>query len=315
MMLFGAIVAIVVAAPISGAAAADCGVAIENMSFGRIDTLADLSEEVTAGVFVTCDQIAPETSVITVCGNLRAGSGGASAGARHMLSGADSLDYQLYSDAGGNVPWGAYDMSGLGAPLTIQLPVSDGAASGNVFIYGGVFASQPNVAPGGYVSSFSDADVSFVYAEGDGLNCSAPAGGSVAQSSFAVGATVSANCLIEVDDIDFGQQGIIDAEVTAVGEVRATCTPDTSYTITMDGGLSGVADPEQRLMLSGSNSIAYGLYADANHSSPWGAGAGTVVSGTGAGDVQTLQVYGRVAPQSAAPGYYTDTVVVTISYF
>lgn len=36
--------------------------------------------------------------------------------------------------------------------------------------------------------------------------------------------------------------------------------------------------------------------------------------GDGTGQQQQLGVYGRIPPQPAAPGRYTDTVVVTISY-
>ncbi|WP_409528142.1 spore coat protein U domain-containing protein [Rhizobium sp.] len=40
-----------------------------------------------------------------------------------------------------------------------------------------------------------------------------------------------------------------------------------------------------------------------------------MVTGTGTGSPQTLTVYGRVPAQNTpAPGTYSDTVVVTVSY-
>jgi spore coat protein U-like protein len=313
LLLCGAILALFFAMFGSSANAVVCTVSIADMNFGAIDTLDGVPEDTVAEIAIQCDSIAPETSAVTLCGNIRAGSGGASSGIRQMQSGADVLLYQFYSDAARSIPWGAYDTPELGEPRTIRLPVSGTTASGTINLFGRVFADQPSAPTGSYLSSFSAGDVSFYYAEGESLNCATATGEGPAQSEFIVQAQVAANCLIIAEDLDFGQHGVIDQPVTASTQLSINCTPGSTYSISMDGGLSGATDPELRLMQSGINTIAYGLYSDATYSNPWGTTAGTLVSGTGAGSV-SLPVYGRVLPQPAPPGTYTDTVVVTITY-
>lgn len=302
------------AATITSAGAATCSASVDALNFGSVDTLAGLTADATAQVSISCDGVSDTVTAVTVCGNFGAGSGGASGSIRHMLSGAQALDYQLYGDSGRSASWGAYNDTTLGQPQTIQLSASAGTASGDVTVYGTVSAGQTSATTGSYLSSFSAADASFYYAEGTTLDCAAPTSGTLAQASFTAEATVAANCLIDIQDIDFGVHGIIDTAVTATGGIDVTCTPGSTYSISMDGGLSGATDPEQRLMQSGSETIAYGLYADAGHSTPWGAASASQVTGTGAGAVQSIPVYGRVEPQTAAVGQYSDTVVVTITY-
>ncbi|NKN36437.1 spore coat protein U domain-containing protein [Agrobacterium sp. a22-2] len=302
-------------ATITTASAASCNASVDALNFGNVDTLSGSTADGTAQVTISCDDVDTSETTVTVCANFGAGSGGASGSVRHMLSGGEELDYQLYGDSGRGASWGTYNDTTLGQPKTIQLSASDGTASGSVTVYGTVSAGQTSATTGSYLSSFSGSDASFYYAEGSSLDCAAPTTGTLTQADFTVDATVAANCLIEIEDIDFGIHGIIDTEVTATGGIDVTCTPGTTYSISMDGGLTGATDPEQRLMQSGSNTIAYGLYSDASHSTPWGSASANLVSGTGAGSVESLPVYGRVEPQSAAPGQYSDTVVVTITYY
>lgn len=58
------------------------------------------------------------------------------------------------------------------------------------------------------------------------------------------------------------------------------------------------------------------LYRDAGRTSRWGANLDTdTVKGTGTGSPQTINVFSRVAAgQIAAPGAYSDTITVTITY-
>jgi spore coat protein U-like protein len=64
------------------------------------------------------------------------------------------------------------------------------------------------------------------------------------------------------------------------------------------------------------NTLTYSLYQDSGHATVWGNTIGTnTVTGTGTGIAQTLTVYGQIpATQYAAPGAYTDTVNVTLTY-
>ncbi|MBB4226907.1 spore coat protein U-like protein [Rhizobium mongolense] len=129
-------------------------------------------------------------------------------------------------------------------------------------------------------------------------------------------ANVAANCLVAIQNIDFGTKGVLNANVDATGSVTATCTPGTTYTISLNGGTTNSA-PMARKMSRGAETVTYALYKDVARSQPWGdaASPGSTVAGTGNGAAQVLTVYGRVPPQDTPnPGTYTDTVVVTLTY-
>jgi spore coat protein U-like protein len=316
LVLQAALGMLIYAAAASGALAATCTIDVDALNFGSVDTLSGDTADATAQVSIICSAVSTGVTAVTLCGNLGEGSGGATTGGtRTLTSGANTLAYQLYSDSGRSTRWGAYDNTALGQPRTIRLAASGGTASGSVTLYGGLSPGQASAATGTYLSSFSNSDVRFYYEEGTTLDCTAPTAATVAQASFNAQATVAANCLITVEDIDFGLHGLIDTDVTATGGLDVTCTPNSSYSIAMDGGLSAATDPEKRLMRSGTNTVTYGLYADPAHTQPWGATGSRLVTGTGAGTVQSIDVFGRVPPQSAAAGQYSDMVVVTITYF
>lgn len=297
-----------------GAQAATCTIDISDLNFGAIDTLSGMGAQSTAQVAIDCDQVSADATQVTICANLGAGSGGAQAGLRQVGSGSNSLSYQIFTDAARSIPWGSVDNGALGPPRTIVLPVSDTAASATIYLYGTVPAGQSNAAEGSYVSLFTAADATFSYEEGSALDCGIAAGSSEAYGTFSVRGTVAANCLLEAEDINFGTVGLIDTNVDASGDLTITCTPGTGYSVSLDGGLSGASNPEQRLMLSTDGAVTYGLYADAARTAPWGEQSGTLVDGAGSGAQQALPIYGRVPAQAAQPGNYADTVVVIIAY-
>jgi spore coat protein U domain-containing protein, fimbrial subunit CupE1/2/3/6 len=289
-------------------AAVSCTVQVADLNFGTIDTLGPTGATTSTDVTIDCS--GSSANKVTLCGNIGAGTGGASGGLREM-PGSPALDFGLYTSPGTSQPWGSTSTPALGAPYQIPLPVTDGNAGGTVQLHGLIPTGQGTVAAGSYSSEFSSADVDFKYADGD-LDCSNPAGALDASDDFTVLATVPANCLLVTHDLDFGTHGLIGSEIDAETNMDITCTPSTSYTISIDGGGSG--DPDNRLMHSGADSVRYGLYSDAQRTAVWGTDPGTTVSGTGTGSQDQPMVYGRIPPQTAAPGHYSDTVVVTISY-
>lgn len=78
---------------------------------------------------------------------------------------------------------------------------------------------------------------------------------------------------------------------------------------------SGSADAPVRRMSAREEELVYQVYSDAARGSVWGntASAGAALTGTGV--PQTLTAYGSVpAAQLAAPGAYSDQLVVTVTY-
>jgi spore coat protein U-like protein len=315
-MLRAAIVAIFGLFP-SLAWAQSCSFSVTNMNFGLIDTLSGTQANSTATVNMNCSGTL--LLRILVCPHLSAGTGGASsAAARQMLSGANSLNYQLYSDSGRSVVWGSYAWAYASRPPPLALTLNlSGVASGTATIYGRVPGSQSTAAPGTYLSTFSGAHLEFRYRyDVLGNSCNTAVGTIAADPTFTINATVAANCLVTTQNIDFGPKGILDANVDAPGQVSVTCTPGTAYTVSLNGGTTGAA-PTARKMSKGAETVTYGLYKDAARTQPWGDAAtpGSTVPGTGNGVTQPLTVYGRVPPQATpSAGVYTDTVVVTITY-
>ena len=294
----------------SSTSAAQCSAVVGDLAFGPVDTLSTTGSSASTSLTINCDQISESAGIVTVCGSLGAGTGGASNGVRLLLQGGDALQFGLYADAPHSLPWGHYSEALSGAPLRLELAVTDGQASAVLSVFGEVFGSQSTVPPGLYGTSLSGNAAIFHYDEGDALDCSSPSGLST-NADFSVAAEVLPNCFIVAGDLDFGNSGLIDHSIDAAADIIVTCTPGTSYEISLDGGSSGV--PSARIMQSGSNALSYGLYMNAARTQPWGEGA-AVKSGEGEGQSETHTVYGRVAPQMAPPGTYSDTVVVTVLY-
>jgi spore coat protein U-like protein len=230
---------------------------------------------------------------------------------RRSLSTEGSLGFELYAAPGQTSRWGNWDTPALGEPQRISIPVTGDSASLDVELYGTIAAGQSTAPVGDYRADFAPSEVVFTYAEGNDLDCAAPVGTDVLVP-FSVLATVPANCLLETSDLDFGTAGVIGTNIDADTSFDLTCTSGTDYTISIDGG--GAGDPAHRLLKSGGNTVSYDLYSNAERSAPWGTDIGRTVSGDGDGTLQIYDVYGRIPPQPAAAGAYTDTVVVTIAY-
>lgn len=149
------------------------------------------------------------------------------------------------------------------------------------------------------------------------------AGGMMAQAATAtstlnVQITIQAECtIVSVGSLDFGAQGVIDANIDQSSTISIQCTDGTPYEVGLDAGAGSGATVATRLMTGpASATISYGLYQDAARSVLWGETTGVdVVTGTGDGNAQALTVYGRVPPQATpGAGVYADTVTVTVTY-
>ncbi|AEG58266.1 spore coat U domain-containing protein [Sinorhizobium meliloti] len=296
--------------------AQSCNFSISNLNFGAVDTLSGSQTNSTATININCTGLTLQR--ILICPNLGAGSGGSSsAAARQMLNGANLLNYQLYSDSARSVVWGSFSWPYPARSPAYALTLDAlGSASGTITIYGAVQGGQSVVAPGTYLSTFSGGEAPFRYFYSLLSSDCTTAAGTPASPTFTVNATVAANCLVAVQNIDFGTKGVLSANSDATGGVSVTCTPGTTYTVSLNGGTTN-SPPTARKMSKGTETVTYGLYKDAARSQPWGDATtpGSTVAGAGNGLVQQLTVYGRVPPQTTpSPGTYTDTVVVTLTY-
>ena len=116
--------------------------------------------------------------------------------------------------------------------------------------------------------------------------------------------------------LNFGSQGVLSANVDQTSALQVQCTDTTPYNVGLDAGTGAGATVATRKMTSGGNTVSYSLYTDSGRTTVWGNTVGTdTVAATGNGADQSYTVYGRVGTQTTpAPGSYSDTVTVTVTY-
>ena len=140
---------------------------------------------------------------------------------------------------------------------------------------------------------------------------------STTTSTFATQVAITASCIINsASALNFGSQGALIANVDQTSTLQVQCTNTTPYTVGLDVGTGTGATVAVRKMTSGANTVNYSLYTDSGRAIVWGNTVGTdTVAATGSGASQSYTVYGRVTAQTTpAPGTYSDTVTVTVTY-
>ena len=136
-----------------------------------------------------------------------------------------------------------------------------------------------------------------------------------ATTTFSVTATVATNCAITANNLNFG--AYTGAQLDGTTTLQATCSQGIPYDVGLSKGSSPLATVQShRLGGSGPEDMTYQLFQNAARTTVWGDTIGTdTVAGTGNGAQQTLTVYGRIpASQFVAPGQYSDTVTVTLTF-
>ncbi len=159
LVVCASLFALLASAPLLAATATDtfevsirlqnsCTIAVNDLEFGTVDTLATAHTASTTGT-VTCTGIAPVSIAFD------AGTGGTSTLAnRQMEQGADTIDYNLYRDASHTEILG----DGNAATLTIDIN-STGGSDG--FTIHGMTAPSQNPKPVGYYASTVTATVTY----------------------------------------------------------------------------------------------------------------------------------------------------------
>lgn len=150
-----------------------------------------------------------------------------------------------------------------------------------------------------------------------------------ALACLAAADAIAIDCTVATTGVAFG---VYDPSITtptdSVGNITVRCTHTSggarkaAYTVALATGSSGTL--ARRTMRAGSAVLDYNLFSSATRLQVWGDGTGgsALVGGTvlvNPGNFSTNQIvhpiYGRIpALQSPAPGSYTDTILVTLTF-
>lgn len=117
----------------------NCSVSTNPVAFGNVDVLGGTNFDATGAVTVTCTN----GTSWSAAADVGTGAGGTFA-TRKMSSGANLLDYSLYTDAAHTTVWG----DGSGGTATVS-NTGSGVAQ-NFTVYGRVPLGQSSVPTGGY---------------------------------------------------------------------------------------------------------------------------------------------------------------------
>jgi spore coat protein U-like protein len=275
-----------------------CTFGMTNVAFGSIDVLPGAAFSTSATLTINCSGLSILPTNVFVCVTLppRAMTGPASSTLLYDLLGPPPLMTSWSNSTAIVIPTSGTILS-FTANATVTIPAT-------------LFANQKGAPAGAYAQTVN-ATVSY--------STSTCTSGLIVGSgafSFQASANVQKSCNVVATNLNFGTTGDLATAIAAQSEIDVQCSNGTGYTVALNGGLTGAANPTQRKMTFGANTITYGLYQNLGHSLPWGSTIGTnVVSGTGTSISQPIAVYGNVPVQSMpAPGTYSDTVVVSVAY-
>ncbi len=133
---------------------------------------------------------------------------------------------------------------------------------------------------------------------------------------------VTADCLIDAPDIDFGSAPLVSVFNPVTQTINVRCTRDQAYQVGLTDGLHALNG--QRLLQGGSGSLAYEIYKSGT-TARWGGLGGERRSNTdadvnaGTPDGTSSQGFVYRAEISASqptppPGMYVDSVQVTVEF-
>jgi len=318
--------------------AQSCSATAPSVPFGSVDVVSGTNYSASANVTITCNM--GLLSIGTINYSICVGVPGASGTTPRSMNSA--VNYNLYGDSAHTTVWGTFGTTpGLPVPpnpvsLTTASLLLGGSASTTVPIYGYLQSSQNSTVGAGSYSQTLTATVNFNYTYSLLGTPATPTscvsnGGTTSGGTFPLiaSATVINDCIVTATPINFGGSvGVLTGALTATGTITAKCTNSDSYTIALNKGTTTGASLTNRLMAgSGSAVVQYELFtpttisstggAGCNYATIWGdATTGTsTVGGTGTGVAQSYTVCGQVQAQTTpAPGTYTDTILVTVSY-
>lgn len=299
-----------------------CTISFSSVNFGSVNVLPGTSISSSGSTTISCT--GTPNNVVTGCLEMSVGinhvtgSGGTQRyeGLYGGNSSSPKMPLELY--IAGTV-WGSWGL--IGAPYGSggyqwNLTLNAGGSGTLVIPYTAtIFAGQQTTPPGPYDWWNSGLGTTYAYSTGQLCPSIVTASAKIFDASHYFEAIIAARCLIAATNMDFGTVSALNTGKTATSTLSVQCTNTTPYSVALNGGNAAAVDPTQRKMTRLAETITYGLYKDAAHTSAFGSSVGQTVAGTGTGFSQNTTIYGYVPAQSTpSPGIYSDTIVATVTY-
>jgi len=307
----------------SAAEAANCDGNVSNLVFGDVDLLD--GDAVSAAATLTFGCSAQPGDQVLICVGMGANPAAPGMGSmvpRYLKANSGQvgdLAFNLYRDPAHNEIWGDFGSAGYPPKAYVmQFGAGQYYLKQTSTVYGQIKSQGQTSLPSGLYNTTAIGNWPVHMRVKTFTGATPPAcstGGMSEQSSnFYIAATVKKDCRIDaVSDLDFGTVfQTLDQNIDSTATLTVTCTSDAwaNYQVSLGDGRHANGT-QRRMQGPGGGFLDYGLFTDAARTEPWPANG---VTQTGSGQ-QQLRVYGRVPPQTVpAPGVYSDTVVVTVSY-
>jgi spore coat protein U-like protein len=150
----------------------------------------------------------------------------------------------------------------------------------------------------------------------------APVPAGTTTTTMTVGTTLVSGCSVSAGPLAFGSYTPGAGAITGSTTITLRCSNGALYAVGLNVGSTAGASYGTRLLANGASTLQYNLYTSSARTSVWGDGSGStqIVSGHSLGFTTpiTLTVFGQVFDSSAnqltAPGNYSDTILVVLSY-
>ena len=292
-----------------------------NISFGTPNPLSTTDILTSVQPNYRCVKGLDILSSALVCFNIAAGSNGAT-DPRRMTSGANTLNYQLYQNAGRTIVWGNLNTANFSAPsirwtlLNLELLET----SGTLTLYAKIPGGQTSVIPGSYQEMFTTGTATITIKFNPSASDTTCGTQIVGSFAFNVSATVNKQCNVSVaTDVNLGPVPHTQTNTQGTTSFGTTCTNTTAYSIGLSP--SNNSTTGSGVMKSKSNSatntdlVPYQLNSTAGvGGTPWGSLAPNTVAGTGTGLAVNRTVYVVAPSANYRPDDYTDTVTINVTY-
>ncbi|MBS0317903.1 MAG: spore coat U domain-containing protein, partial [Proteobacteria bacterium] len=241
------------------------------LNFGTVNPLSSLTN-VNATLSYSCSNSDTKTHSALVCFHIGE-PGGNQWNPRLMLSGTNTLQFQLYQDAARTVIWGSF---GFGSRTPVAVPITLGrraSISGTATLYGQVLGGQTSAIPGNYTDVYQNNDTAVSINDVTGSNAPTDCNTNYVgiYFPFTVSATVSKQCTVTAGTpLNLGTVAPTATNTAGNTSISVTCSNTTPYFV---GLLPSNNNTAGAGVMSGTGGnatkVPYQLYSNAGLSTIW----------------------------------------------